>query len=149
MFSCLPCSLHIEIAMWKTFGDYLEARGWTTALTQASSGTADPFLKVSHLTRTRHAHQINVLTLCFSPVKGPYYYDENTKEACWRKARVQDRNSWLDLCLSPQRERLPFLCGISEGNSYLVLIALHQKYARYISVTCKVQSIRNLSVDPW
>ena len=40
--------LHIEMAMWSTFGDYLDVCGWTAALTQAgiaSSGTADSFLK--------------------------------------------------------------------------------------------------------
>ena len=40
--------LHFEMAMWKTFGDYLKASGWTTALTQAgiaSWGTADSLLK--------------------------------------------------------------------------------------------------------
>ena len=40
--------LHIEMAMWNTFGDYLEGSG--------SSGTADSFLNASHLTRTRHGH---------------------------------------------------------------------------------------------
>ena len=47
-------------------GDILEASGWTAALTEAeiaSSGTADSFLKVSHLTRTRHAQQVTLLTL--------------------------------------------------------------------------------------
>ena len=46
------------------FGDYLEGSGWTTALTQAnvaSSGTADSFLSASHLTRTRHGHQVSLL----------------------------------------------------------------------------------------
>lgn len=58
--------LHIEMALWNTLGDLLEASGWTTALTEAevaSPGTADSFLKVSHLTRTRHAHQVTFLTL--------------------------------------------------------------------------------------
>ena len=58
--------LHIEMAIWKTLGDYLESSGWTSALVQAgivSSGTADSFLKASHLTRTRHAHQLSVLAL--------------------------------------------------------------------------------------
>ena len=58
--------LHIEMAMWKTYGDYLDGSGWTNALVQAgiaSSGTADSFLKVSHLTRTRHAHQVTALAL--------------------------------------------------------------------------------------
>ena len=38
--------LHVEMAMWTTFGDYLEASGWTTALNQAgiaSSGTCRLF----------------------------------------------------------------------------------------------------------
>ena len=51
--------LHIEMAMWKTYGDYLEGSGWTTALTVAEiapTGTADSFLKASYLTKTRHAH---------------------------------------------------------------------------------------------
>ena len=44
----------------------MEDSGWTSALTEsevASSGTADSFLKVAHLTRTRHAHQITLLAL--------------------------------------------------------------------------------------
>ena len=44
--------LHIEMAVWKTFGDYLEESGWTTALVQggiATTRTAESFLKVSHL----------------------------------------------------------------------------------------------------
>ena len=56
--------LHMEIAMWMTYGDYLEGSGWTNALTQAgiaSFSTADSFLKASHLTRTRHAHQVTAL----------------------------------------------------------------------------------------
>lgn len=50
--------LHMEMALWNTLGDLLEKSGWTTALADAdvaSSGTADAFLKVSHLTRTRYA----------------------------------------------------------------------------------------------
>ena len=58
--------LHIEKALWNTVGDLLDGSGWTTALTEsevASSGTADSFLKVAHITRTRHAHQVTVLVL--------------------------------------------------------------------------------------
>lgn len=58
--------LHIKMAMWKTFGDYLEDFCWTTALTQAevaSSGTAHSFLHCCHLTRTRQAHQVSALAL--------------------------------------------------------------------------------------
>jgi len=48
--------LHTEMALWKTLGDLLDGSGLTTVLTEAnvaSSGTADSFLKVTHLTRSR------------------------------------------------------------------------------------------------
>ncbi len=43
----------------KVLGDLLDSSGWTGALTQAniaSSDIADSYLKVSHVTCTRHAH---------------------------------------------------------------------------------------------
>ena len=58
--------LHTEMALWNTLGDVLESSGWTAALAEAevtSSDTAASFLKVTHLTRTRHAHQITLLAL--------------------------------------------------------------------------------------
>ena len=58
--------LHIEMALWTTLGDLLDSLGWTTALCEAgiaTSGTADYFLKASHLSRTRHSRQVTLLTL--------------------------------------------------------------------------------------
>ena len=58
--------LHIEMAIWNTIGDFLHDSGWTTALCEAeiaSSGIAESFLKSSHLTTTRHGHQVTALTL--------------------------------------------------------------------------------------
>ena len=86
--------LHSEMATWKTFGDYLESSGWTSAVSQAgivSSGTADSLLKAAHLTRTRHAHQVSALALsklqhdAFLQSEG--LHDENTKET-WRQAAM-------------------------------------------------------------
>ena len=61
--------LHIEMAALKMLGNLLEGSEWTGALVQAnvaSSGTADSFLKASHVTRTRWAHQVTAgsLYLC-------------------------------------------------------------------------------------
>ena len=58
--------LHIEMALWSTIGDLLECSGWTDARIEAavsspavsSPGTADSFLKASHLTKTRRVHQV-------------------------------------------------------------------------------------------
>ena len=58
--------LHLEMAMWTMLGDYLACSGWTAALTEAAIvtvGTADSFLRASHLTRTRHAHQLTCVAL--------------------------------------------------------------------------------------
>lgn len=113
--------LHIEMAIWKTFGDYLESSGWTSGLTQAgivSLGTADSLLKTAHLTRTRHAHQVSALALsklqqdAFLRSEGPH--DESTKET-WTQAAIaksptfqywdtilsENGNPWSDFCSSP------------------------------------------------
>ncbi|VDI48817.1 Hypothetical predicted protein, partial [Mytilus galloprovincialis] len=58
--------LHIQIAALRTIGDWLDNSGWTSALSQAniaSSGTADSFLKASHVSRTRHAHEVTASAL--------------------------------------------------------------------------------------
>ena len=58
--------LHIEMAIWNTIGDFFAGSGWTSALCEAgvaTTETAESFLKASHLTRTRHAHQITALVL--------------------------------------------------------------------------------------
>ena len=58
--------LHTEMAALKVIGTWLEGSGWRSAITQANiatSGKADSLLKVSHVTRTRHAHQITFAAL--------------------------------------------------------------------------------------
>ncbi len=47
-------------------GTWLDGSGWTRALVEAgiaTSGTTDSFLKVSHLTKTRIAHQVTAAAL--------------------------------------------------------------------------------------
>ena len=58
--------LHIEMATLKLLGDWLEDSGWTNALVQAdiaSSGTANSIIHASHITKTRHAHQVTAASL--------------------------------------------------------------------------------------
>lgn len=48
--------LHIEMVLWDVLGDLLQGSGWTAAIAEAgvaSSGVADSFMRVAHLTRTR------------------------------------------------------------------------------------------------
>ncbi len=58
--------LHTEMAMCQVLGSWLDGSGWTRALLEAgivTSGTADSFLKASHLTKTCHAHQVTAASL--------------------------------------------------------------------------------------
>ena len=57
-----------DVALGKNEFDtiVLDCSGWTNALTRAgiaTAGTAKSFIRVSHLKRTRHAHQVTVVTL--------------------------------------------------------------------------------------
>ena len=75
--------LHIEMNALKMLGDLLDSSGWTGALTQAniaSSGTADSYLKVSHVTRTRHAHQVTASSLYILLHKAYSEYSQEGEE---------------------------------------------------------------------
>ena len=53
--------LHIKKTAWKALGRWLNSSGWTTALVQAeitTPGKVCSFLKVSHVSGTKHAHQV-------------------------------------------------------------------------------------------
>ena len=55
-----------EMALWNVLEDLLEGSGWAPALSKAevsSDGTAQSMLKTAHLTCTRYAHQVTLLTL--------------------------------------------------------------------------------------
>ena len=58
--------LHIEMTAFKALGGWLDGSGWTDCLVQAGVakvGMEDFFLKASHITRTRHAHQVTAAAL--------------------------------------------------------------------------------------
>ena len=59
MFIIMFGGLYLEKALWTALGDFLTSSGWTAALTDANiatSGKAESFLEVSHITHTRHSH---------------------------------------------------------------------------------------------
>ena len=58
--------LHINMALLKYLGDLLDVSVWTSAILHAqvaSPGTADSFLKVSHVKKTARAHQVTACAL--------------------------------------------------------------------------------------
>lgn len=145
--------LHIEMAMWKTFGDYLDGSGWTDVLTQAgiaSSGTADSFLKALHVTRTRHAHQVTALALAqlqhdaFVNTEGSH--DGDAREV-WREDMIKKSPTfqYWDTILNMEITGLLFIRSHREANFTLYVESLkalvpwffaldHYNYARWIPV---------------
>ena len=55
--------LYIGIAALRTFGDWLKIVNALSQSNVPSAGTAESFLKASHVTRTRHAHQVTACSL--------------------------------------------------------------------------------------
>lgn len=126
--------LHVEMTALKTIGDLLEESGWTGALVQAgvaTSGTADSFLKASHVTRTRRAHQVTASSLYLLLQKAYADYSNDLDEGddlvsledwCTERAAscpqfhfwwmiLQPGTTGDDICASNKRRKFPALCS--------------------------------------
>ena len=142
--------LHIEMTLWNTLGDILESSGWTTALTEAevaTSGTADSFLKASHLTRTRHAHQVTLLTLQKLQKEAFHQSQSSESEGVWRNSMCQKSPTFMywDLILRYETLILIFVRAHREKNFPLFVVVLekvtplffaldHTNYSRWVPV---------------
>ena len=132
--------LHTEMTIWSTFGNYLEGSGWTTALIQAgaaSSGTAENFLKASHLTRTRYSHQVSALALDKLQEMAYVSTDGSMPKEAWRETMKKcspidvsllgyytlSRATGQCFCSDTSREKIFSLFGCSQGNCPLVFCA--------------------------
>ena len=152
--------LHIEMAMLKLLGDWLEGSGWTNALVQAdiaSSGTANSFIHAKHVTKTRHAHQVTAASLytllqqayneeCISDDKDvmppiSLYFEE----WCIQQAKASVHFDYWHKTLSLQLLVLRYIRSIREGNFQLYVESLtqimpwmfaldHTHYSRWLSV---------------
>ena len=69
-FVAMLAPFHTEDKSLKVVGQFLDESGWLSPLVQsgvATSGRAEGIEKVSHITRTRYAHQVreHLCELCF------------------------------------------------------------------------------------
>jgi len=74
---------HTELAAFKALGSLIEDSGWTSVLVQAgltTPSTADSFLKASHVSRARHAHQVTAAALYIPMDKAYKTYREGVDE---------------------------------------------------------------------
>lgn len=143
--------LHLEMGMWNMLGDYLAGSGWTTALTDAgiaTAGTADSFLKSSHLARTRHAHQVTCVALD-SLQRQAFQKDElnGSSFEVWKENMIRKSPTfqYWDTILSIEMLILVFIRAHRENNFPLYVEALEAivgyffafdryNYARWVPV---------------
>ena len=148
--------LHVEKALWTALGKFLNGSGWTEILTEAeiaTSGTVDSFLKSSHITRTRHVHQISALTL--SKLQKDAFLGENAglldeeKFEKWRVTMTETSPTctfkYWDMVLRIEIQILIFIRAHREKDFPLYVEALeslaflffamdHFNYSRWIPV---------------
>ncbi|XP_034062878.1 uncharacterized protein LOC117540355 [Gymnodraco acuticeps] len=154
--------LHIEMAMLKLLGDWLEDSGWTNTLVQAdiaSSGTANSFIHASHashVTKTRHAHQLTAASLytllqqaysedCTPDDSNAMQPDSPPFEWCIQRAKASVHFDYWLKTLSLELLLLRYIRSLREGNFQLYVKSLTQirpwmfdldytHYSRWLSV---------------
>ena len=151
-FVVWPGGLHIEMAIWSVAGDLLENTGWDVAISEAgiaTSGVAKSFLKVSHLMRTRNAHQVTLAALFVLKATA---WKESSQDlslsfAEWTE-QLQKKSStffFWDLIFELQRKVLLFIRAHREKKFRLYIQTVkefmpfffaldHVNYSRWLSV---------------
>ena len=166
---CVTIILNTLLALFQLLGDWLDDSGWTNILVQADiarSGTADSFIKASHITKTRHAHQVTAATLYILLRKAhedcqPNDADtrEPFEEWCIRRSRETVHFNYWFKTLSLELLMLRFNRSLREGNFQLYVESLaeimpwmfaldHTHYARWLSVHIRdMTSLSNTHPD--
>lgn len=148
---------HTELAALKAIGKWIEDSGWTNAIVQAgvtTPGTADSFLKASHVSRTRHAHQVTASALYILMHRAYNSYCDNLPQGvdpmafgAWRDQREAESPQfhYWSLTLQFQLTIFIFVRSLREGNFQLYKDACtslapwffaldHTHYSRWLPV---------------
>ena len=148
------------MATLKLLGDWLEDSGWTNALVQAgiaSLGTSKSYINVSHVTKTRHAHQVTAASL-YTLLQQAYTKDCTSddidemqsdsvpfEEWCIQRAKTTVHFDYWLKTLSLELLMLRYIRSLREGNFQLYVESLtqimpwmfsldHTHYSRWLSV---------------
>lgn len=117
----------------QVLGEWLEESGWTNALVQAdaaSIGKADSFIKASHVTKTRHAHQVTAASIHallhrayaeYKSIPGPQMPFE---EWCVMQAQQSVQFDYWLKTLSLEIDLLLYIRALHEGNFELYIESL-------------------------
>ncbi|KAJ8416192.1 hypothetical protein AAFF_G00382140 [Aldrovandia affinis] len=148
--------LHIEMAVLKMLGNWLQGSGWVEALVQAdisSPGTADSFLKAAHVSRTRRAHQITAAALNVLQHRAYDNYCQTQTDGvplvfeawCSQRAENIPQFQYWSIVLELELLMLVFVRSLREASFTMYLDTLtelakwfhamdHTHYARWIPV---------------
>ena len=152
--------LHIEMATLRALGIWLQDSGWVPALVQAeiaTPGTAESFIKVAHVTKTRHVHQITAASLSILRHKAYQAYLTNLQSDepglafdVWQQKRIAESPlfQYWSLTLKLQLILLMFLRAQRDGNFVLYVESLDKlapwffafdqiNYARWLPVNIR------------
>ena len=158
--------LHIEMGALRLLGELMEDSGWVGALVQAnvaSSGTAESFLKASHVGKTRRAHQVTACCLYILLQTAYQHYKDNLVNEntllsyqAWLDNRCLESSQFMfwHKVLSLELLVLTFVKSVRQANFPLYVDSLtklvpwcfalnHGNYARWLPV-----HIRDMSSLP-
>ena len=148
-FLVMFCGLHLEKGLWNALGDLLDGSGWCEAIVGAeitTKGCADSFLKCTHITKTRHAHQVCALGL--SVLQQSAYAQSKTTDSfeIW-KSNMMSNPTFLfwNIILETELLILIFIRAHREKNLNLYIETLselmwlffsldHYNYSRWVSI---------------
>ena len=154
-FVILMGGLHIEMAVLRMLGHWLDGSGWVHCLVQANvatSGVADSFLHGNHVKRTRYAHIVTAATLFICRHQSYIHYCEklsNTAlsfdEWCFSHEKSSSQFKYWNTVLQLELTLLSFVHSIRDGNFELYVEILQTlapwffcldqtHYARWLSV---------------
>ena len=153
-FVILLGGLHIEMASLATLGDLLDGSGWTHALAQAdiaTPGTAESFLKASHVTRTRHAHQVtaSALSILLHKAYDAYSCEDSDpiafEEWCEKRIEVSPQFQYWVMIMKLELLVLVYVRSLREAKFSLYVAVLaelapwffaldHTHYARWLPI---------------
>lgn len=151
--------LHIEMAGLRVIGEFLDGTGWSNAIVQAdvaTKGTADGFIHVSHVTKTRRAHQVTAATLHILQRRAFVKYLESTADSdtiseatftewCEEMMLVHPMFRFWSTVLELELNLLAFIRAVRTSNFELYIETLtkmvpwffaldHVHYARWLPV---------------
>ena len=132
--------LHIEMAVLKTLGDWLQGSGWVEALVQAgiaTAGTANSFLHCAHVARSRHAHQVTVAALYI--LQNRAYNNRNTK--------AEDSSLGFDEWCSKREEKYPQFQYWATVMALELSLLVYVRSLRQSSFTSYIDALTELV--PW